>query len=47
MDHMKKHLSRIAHPAAIEIRDSLPRSAVGKLSRKELLAEEKGPPLHH
>jgi long-chain acyl-CoA synthetase len=47
MDHMKKHLSRIAHPAAIEIRDSLPRTAVGKLSRKELLAEEKGTPHHH
>jgi acyl-CoA synthetase (AMP-forming)/AMP-acid ligase II len=28
-------------PAALEIRDSLPRTAVGKLSKKELIESEK------
>lgn len=34
-------LSRIEMPKAIEIRDSLPKTMVGKLSKKELVAEEK------
>ena len=34
-------LSKIEMPGAIEIRDSLPKTMVGKLSRKELVAEER------
>jgi long-chain acyl-CoA synthetase len=34
------HLSRIELPKAIEIRDRLPRTMIGKLSKKELVAEE-------
>ena len=33
-------LSKIERPKVIEIRDTLPKTAVGKLSRKELVAEE-------
>ena len=33
-------LSKIERPKIIEIRDTLPKTAVGKLSRKELVAEE-------
>jgi long-chain acyl-CoA synthetase len=33
-------LSKIEWPAAIEFRDSLPKTMVGKLSKKELKAEE-------
>jgi long-chain acyl-CoA synthetase len=33
-------LSRIEMPAAIEIRDELPKTMIGKLSKKELVAEE-------
>lgn len=36
------YLSKIERPKAIEIRTSLPKTAVGKLSRKELVAEERG-----
>jgi len=35
------HLSRIEMPKVIELRDTLPRTMVGKLSKKELVAEEK------
>jgi long-chain acyl-CoA synthetase len=34
------HLSRIELPRAIEIRDQLPRTMIGKLSKKELVAQE-------
>ena len=34
------HLSRIEMPKAIEIRDQLPKTMIGKLSKKELVAEE-------
>jgi long-chain acyl-CoA synthetase len=34
------HLNRIEIPKAVEIRDALPRTMVGKLSKKELVAEE-------
>jgi len=34
------HLSRIERPREIEFRESLPTTAVGKLSKKELVAEE-------
>lgn len=37
---LAEHLSKIEMPREIEIRDSLPRTLVGKLSKKELVAEE-------
>jgi len=37
---LKDYLSKIELPKAIEIRDVLPKTAVGKLSKKELVAEE-------
>lgn len=40
LDFLKDHLNRIEIPRAIEIRDSLPRTMIGKLSKKELVAEE-------
>lgn len=38
--HLSVKLSKIEWPAAIEFRDSLPKTMVGKLSKKELKAEE-------
>jgi long-chain acyl-CoA synthetase len=38
--HLAVKLSKIEWPAAIEFRDSLPKTMVGKLSKKELKAEE-------
>lgn len=38
---LEKELSRVQMPVAVEIRESLPRTLVGKLSKKELVAEEK------
>jgi long-chain acyl-CoA synthetase len=38
---LKDKLSKIEMPKAIEIRDELPRTLIGKLSKKELVAEEK------
>lgn len=37
---LKAYVSRIEMPKAVEIRASLPKTAVGKVSRKELAAEE-------
>ncbi|WP_293723720.1 long-chain fatty acid--CoA ligase [Stappia sp.] len=37
---LKDHLSRIEMPQAVEFRDALPKTMVGKLSKKELVAEE-------
>lgn len=37
---LKNHLSVIERPEEIEIRDELPKTTVGKLSKKELVAEE-------
>jgi long-chain acyl-CoA synthetase len=39
---LKNYVSRIEMPKVIEIRKSLPKTAVGKVSRKELAAEEQG-----
>ena len=43
-DDIKKHLepkiSKIEMPAEIEFRDALPKTMIGKLSKKELKAEE-------
>ncbi|MDD2877785.1 MAG: long-chain fatty acid--CoA ligase [Acidiphilium sp.] len=43
---LKVRLNPIERPKSVEIRDSLPRTMVGKLSKKELIAEEaaKGSP---
>ncbi len=38
--HLTPKLSKIEMPAAIEFRDSLPKTMIGKLSKKELKAEE-------
>ena len=37
---LKTYVSRIEMPKAVEIRESLPKTAVGKVSRKDLAAEE-------
>jgi len=46
MAHVAQFVSKIEMPRQIEIRDTLPRTMVGKLSKKELVAEEtaKAPP---
>jgi long-chain acyl-CoA synthetase len=41
MKHLEPKLSRIELPAEIDIRDALPKTMIGKLSKKELVAEEK------
>ncbi len=38
------HLSKIELPKSVEIRDSLPKTLIGKLSKKELVAEEAARP---
>jgi long-chain acyl-CoA synthetase len=38
--HLDGYVSKIERPKVIEFRDQLPKTAVGKLSRKELVAEE-------
>ncbi len=38
--HLETRISRIEMPAEIEIRDQLPKTMIGKLSKKELKAEE-------
>jgi long-chain acyl-CoA synthetase len=40
MKHLEPKLSRIELPTEIEIRDTLPKTMIGKLSKKELKAEE-------
>ena len=40
MEHLEKSLSKIELPEEIEFRDSLPKTMIGKLSKKELKAEE-------
>jgi long-chain acyl-CoA synthetase len=37
---LQEHLNKIECPKSVEIRDSLPKTLVGKLSKKELVAEE-------
>jgi long-chain acyl-CoA synthetase len=39
-DFLRERLSKIEMPKAIEIRDSLPKTMIGKLSKKELVEEE-------
>jgi long-chain acyl-CoA synthetase len=38
---LKEHLSPIEMPKHVEFRDTLPRTLIGKLSKKELVAEER------
>ncbi|MFN0219497.1 MAG: long-chain-fatty-acid--CoA ligase [Hyphomicrobium sp.] len=38
--HLEQKISKIELPAAIEFRDALPKTMIGKLSKKELVAEE-------
>lgn len=38
--HLEPKLSKIEMPSQIEFRDSLPKTLIGKLSKKELVAEE-------
>jgi long-chain acyl-CoA synthetase len=38
--HLESKLSKIEMPAQIEFRDALPKTMIGKLSKKELKAEE-------
>jgi long-chain acyl-CoA synthetase len=39
-EHLVPRISKIEMPAAIELRDELPKTMIGKLSKKELKAEE-------
>jgi long-chain acyl-CoA synthetase len=38
--HLEPKISKIEMPAEIEFRDTLPKTMIGKLSKKELAAEE-------
>ena len=40
MEFLTERISKIEMPAAIEFRDELPKTMIGKLSKKELKAEE-------
>ena len=40
MEHLVPKISKIEMPEAIEFRDELPKTMIGKLSKKELVAEE-------
>jgi long-chain acyl-CoA synthetase len=40
MRHLEEHISRIEMPRAVEIRQSLPKTIIGKPSRKALVEEE-------
>ena len=40
MRHLEAKISKIELPAEIEFRDALPKTMIGKLSKKELKAEE-------
>ena len=40
LTHLEQKISKIELPAQIEFRDSLPKTMIGKLSKKELVAEE-------
>lgn len=40
LEHLKPRISKIEMPAAIAFRDELPKTMIGKLSKKELKAEE-------
>jgi long-chain acyl-CoA synthetase len=39
-DYLRDRLSRIEMPEFVEFREELPKTIIGKLSKKELVAEE-------
>ncbi len=41
MKHLEPKISKMEMPSQIEFRDALPKTMIGKLSKKELVAEEK------
>lgn len=41
LKHLEPKISKMEMPSQIEFRDSLPKTMIGKLSKKELVAEEK------
>ena len=41
LKHLEPKISKIEMPSQIEFRDSLPKTMIGKLSKKELVAEER------
>lgn len=41
LKHLESKISKIEMPSEIEFRDALPKTMIGKLSKKELVAEEK------
>ena len=41
LKHLESKISKIEMPAEIEFRDALPKTMIGKLSKKELVAEER------
>lgn len=45
-EFMREHISAYAVPHAFEFRDTLPKSMIGKILKKELLAEEKAKAQH-
>ncbi|MFN8930523.1 MAG: AMP-binding protein, partial [Alphaproteobacteria bacterium] len=45
-EFMRQHISAYAVPHAFEFRDTLPKSMIGKILKKELLAEEKAKAQH-
>lgn len=40
LEHLRAHLSKIELPAKVEFRDSLPKTLIGKLSKRELKEQE-------
>ena len=40
--HLNAHVGKHERAVAVEVRDTLPKTMIGKLSRKELVAEERG-----
>ncbi len=44
LEFLKPRISKIEMPAQIEFREELPKTLIGKLSKKELVAEEKTKP---
>ena len=40
LQFLKGYVSKIELPKSVEVRDSLPKTMIGKLSKKELVAEE-------
>ncbi|USI74545.1 long-chain fatty acid--CoA ligase [Sphingomonas morindae] len=40
-DFLKTHINKLELPREIEVRDTLPKTLIGKLSKKELVAEER------